>query len=275
MSEQGKKPLRVIMIGAHPDDSEYYAGGTAALWAARGVEVQLVSLTNGDAGHHQKGGGALAGKRIEEAARSAEILGASSLVMDFHDGELEPALEVRKAVIRAIRNWQADIVISHRPYDYHPDHRYTSQVVQDAAFLVRVPNICPDVAPLEWNPVFLFFADSFRKPVPFQPDVIVDVGPVMDKKIRSFDAMECQVYEWLPWLDGILDSVPATKSEQLEGLWEQYAEHFERSAAQYTDLLAARYGAEHGAGVKYAEGFELCEYGSQPSREELWELFPK
>jgi len=273
--EQEKKPLRVIMIGAHPDDGEYYAGGTAALWAAGGAAVRLVSLTNGDAGHHEKGGGALAGIRMQECVRSAEILGVSPLVLDFHDGELEPTLEVRKAVIRTIRNWRADIVISHRPNDYHPDHRYTSQAVQDAAFLVTVPNICPDVPPLAWNPVFMFFGDSFLKPLPFKPDVIVDVGPVMDKKLLSFAAMESQVYEWIPWLEGKLDSVPESEEKRLEWLAGQYAGHFERAAARYTDLLTERYGAGHASGVKYAEGFELCEYGRQPSKEELWEMFPK
>ncbi|MEA2063458.1 MAG: PIG-L deacetylase family protein [Gemmatimonadota bacterium] len=275
MTNKGRGPLRVIMIGAHPDDSEYYAGGTAALWAARGDAVQLVSLTNGDAGHHEKGGGALAKIRIAECARSAEILGVSSLVMDFHDGELEPTLEVRKAVIRAIRNWRADIVISHRICDYHPDHRYTGQVVQDAAFLVSVPNVCPDTPPLEWNPVFLFFADSFRKPLPFNPDVIVDVGPVMDKKIESFAAMESQVFEWIPWLEGKLDSVPASRPARLEWLSEQYAGHFENSAKRYRTLLTERYGKKNAATVKYAESFELCEYGDQPAREKLREIFPK
>ncbi|MFC1613667.1 PIG-L deacetylase family protein [Gemmatimonadota bacterium] len=275
MEGKGKGPLRIIIFGAHPDDCEHYSGGTAALWAREGAKVQLVSITNGDAGHHETGGGALAGKRIAEAARSAEILGVGSLVMDFHDGELEPTLEVRKAVIRAIRNWRADIVISHRPYDYHPDHRYTGQVIQDAAFTVTVPNICPDVPALTWNPAFFFSGDSFRKPTPFQPNVIVDVGPVMDKKILSFDAMECQVYEWIPWLEGKLDSVPETHAERLKWLEKEYADHFERAATRYGELLTERYGAEHAAKVKYAEGFELCEYGSQPTREEIWEMFPK
>lgn len=275
MEGRGKGPLRVIIFGAHPDDCEYYSGGTVALWAREGAKILLVSVTNGDAGHHEKGGGALARIRTAEAARSAEILGVSSLVMDFHDGELEPTLEVRKAVIRAIRNWRADIVIGHRPYDYHPDHRYTGQVIQDAAFMVTVPDICPDVPALTWNPAFFFSGDSFRKPTPFQPDVIVDVGPVMDKKILSFDAMECQVYEWIPWLEGKLDSVPETHAERLKWLEKEYAEHFERAAARYSGLLAERYGAEHAAKVKFAEGFELCEYGSQPTREEIWEMFPK
>ncbi|MBN2289611.1 MAG: PIG-L family deacetylase, partial [Candidatus Glassbacteria bacterium] len=275
MSQQTSKAPRVIMIGAHPDDSEHYAGGTAALWAEQGAAVLLVSVTNGDAGHQSQGGGALAKRRTAESRRSAEILGVESLVMDFHDGELEPSLEVRKAVIRAIRSWRADIVISHRPYDYHPDHRYTSQVVQDAAFLVTVPCICPDVEPLGWNPVFLFFGDSFLKPMPFSPDVIVDVGPAMDKKVRSFAAMESQVFEWLPWLEGKLESVPASESGRLEWLGQQYAEHFERAAGRYRKLLAERYGAGRAGEVKYAEGFELCEYGSQPSREELWEMLPK
>ncbi|HUU27427.1 MAG TPA: PIG-L family deacetylase [archaeon] len=271
---KSRKNLRVIMIGAHPDDCEWYAGATAALWAAESAAVQLVSVANGDAGHHKEGGGALAKRRTAEAARSAEILGVSSLVLDFHDGELVPSLEVRKEVIRAIRRWRAEIVITHRPNDYHPDHRYTSQVVQDAAFLVVVPNICPDTPPLEKNPVFLYFADSFQKPAPFKPDVIVDVTRAMDKKLLSLNAMESQMYEWIPWLEKAEDKVPDTQEERLEWLRGFFAGHFLRSAKDYAGLLVQRYGAGRASKVRYAEPFELCEYGRQPSREELWQMFP-
>ena len=274
-AQESKEPLRVIMIGAHPDDSESKGGGTAALWAASGAKVLLVAVTNGDAGHQTEGGGALARRRAAEARRSAEILGVSWRTLDFHDGELVPSLEVRKAVIRAIREWKADIVFSPRPNDYHPDHRYTGVVVQDAAYMVAVPNVCPDTPRLEHNPIFMYFLDNFKKPNPFQPDVVVDVDPVMEKKWRSLDAMDSQMYEWLPWIAGNLSEVPAGKAERFEWLKSWRSKSMLAWKDTANDLLVQRYGSQHAAQVKFAEAFELCEYGRKPSREELSKLFPK
>ncbi|MBN2289610.1 MAG: PIG-L family deacetylase [Candidatus Glassbacteria bacterium] len=269
------EPLRVIMIGAHPDDAEAKGGGTAALWAQAGAKVLLVSVTNGDAGHQSEGGGALARRRAAEARKSAEALGVSWQTLDFHDGELEPSLEVRKAVIRAIRSWQADIVISHRPNDYHPDHRYTGQVVQDAAYMVAVPNVCPDTPRLERNPVFMYFVDRFRSPAPFNPDVIVAVDRVMDQKWLSLHSMTSQVYEWGPWISAYQGEVPADDAGRLEFLKQDWSSWLLSWAEDHKGLLEARYGREQAAKVRFAEPFELCEYGSRPSREELWEMFPK
>ena len=270
-----KKPLRVIMIGAHPDDAEAKGAGTAALWVEAGAKVQLVAVTNGDAGHQSEGGGALARRRAAESRQSAEILGVSWRTLDFHDGELVPSLEVRKAVIRAIRQWQADIVISHRSNDYHPDHRYTGQVVQDAAYMVAVPNICPDTPRLERNPAFMYFQDDFQRPNPFRPDVIVAVDRVMDRKWRSIDAMTSQMYEWGPWISDYQGKVPAGADERLEFLKARWSSWLLSWAKNHMDLLAERYGKEQAARVRFAEAFELCEYGRQLSREKLWELFPK
>ena len=267
--------LRVIMIGAHPDDAEVKGAGTAALWTALGAKVQLVSVTNGDAGHQSEGGGALARRRAAESRRSAEILGVGGRTLGFHDGELGPTLEARKAVIRAIREWRADIVITHRPNDYHPDHRYTGVLVQDAAYLVAVPNVCPETPRLEHNPVFMYFRDGFQKPGPFSVDVAVDVDPVMDKKWLSLDAMDSQMYEWLPWISGNLDKVPAGKEARFEWLRKWRNSGMRSWTKQGIETLIERYGKVHAEKVEYAEIFELCEYGRQPSREELWQLFPK
>jgi len=269
------QPLRVIMIGAHPDDCEFMGGGTAALWAKAGAKVQFVAVTNGDAGHQSQGGGALARRRAAEARRSAEYLGVDWITLDFHDGELVPSLEARKAVIRAIRRWQADIVFSPRPYDYHPDHRYTGQIVQDAAYMVAVPNVCPDTPRLEKNPVFMYFNDGFTKPYPFTPDVVVDVDPVMELKWQSIHSMESQMYEWIPWLDGTLSEVPASPAERLAWLKKSVGGWIGGWAGTHRKLLAERYGEAQAAGVKFAEAFELCEYGRQPGRDELWAIFPK
>ena len=125
--------LRIICFGAHPDDAELKAGGVAAMWAAKGHEVKFVAVTNGDIGHWRDAGGPLARRRKSEVERAAKVLGITVEVMENHDGELLPTLENRRTVTRLIREWQADIVMSHRPNDYHPDHRYTGVLVQDAA----------------------------------------------------------------------------------------------------------------------------------------------
>src|SRR5690606_16991895 len=123
-------------------------------------------------------------------------------------GELLPTLEIRLDVIRKIREWDADVVISHRSNDYHPDHRYTGILVQDAAFMVGVPNIAADTPPLRKNPVFLYYQDSFQKPNPFEPDIAIDITSVIDKKIDAFDAHVSQFYEWLPWIANDPDPIP-------------------------------------------------------------------
>ena len=82
----GDRTLRIICFGAHPDDCELQAGGTAALWAARGHKVKFVSVTNGDVGHWRDAGGPLARRRKAEVEQAAKILGITTEVLDIHDG---------------------------------------------------------------------------------------------------------------------------------------------------------------------------------------------
>lgn len=268
------EPLRIIVFGAHPDDCELEVGGTAALWAKQGHKVKFVSVTNGDIGHHEIAGGPLARRRTQEVKRCAEILGIESEVLDIHDGELMPTLENRRTITRLIRDWKADLVISHRPNDYHPDHRYTGILVQDAAFMVIVPSFCPDVPALRKNPVFLYTEDSFQKPNPFQPDVVVPIDEVLDQKTRCIDALASQFYEWNPWLFGYLEEVPATPEERLEWTRKRTITRYSGIADRFRSHLIEELGESAGQAVKAAEAFELCEYGSQPSKEELKKMFP-
>jgi len=263
--------INVIIIGAHPDDCDVDAGGTAIQYAKLGHNVLFVSLTNGDAGHHEMGGGALAKRRMAEAQEAGKRFGVKYVVLDNHDGELMPTLENRKAVIRLIRKWNADIVISNRPNDYHPDHRNAAILVQDAAYMVIVPNVAPDVPPLKKNPVFLFTQDRFQKPNPFQPDITVDITDVLDQKIYAISAHESQFFEWLPWTSGSLDKVPETGDERLEWLknWRK-----PRLSDEMKKSLTKWYGEEKTNSIKYAEAFEICEYGRRPSEEEIRKLFP-
>lgn len=264
-------PLRIIMIGAHPDDCDIKGGGTASLYVAMGHKVKFVSVTNGDAGHMEEGGGMLAKRRIAETQEVARRMGVEYDVLDNHDGELLPTLEIRLQIIRKIREWNADVVIAPRPNDYHPDHRYTGVLVQDAAYMVGVPNVAPDTPPLKKNPVFLYFQDRFQKPNPFEPHVAVDITPVIDKKINGMDAHESQFYEWLPWIGGYADEVPEGKEERKEWL---KGKRFGSINPAVRKSLEKWYGADRAEDVQYAEAFEVCEYGSQPSEEDLKRLFP-
>src|SRR5450755_835406 len=223
------RPLRVIAFGAHPDDCDIRAAGTAAKFRALGAAVKFVSVTNGDAGHQSMGGGALAKRRRAEAEESGRRLGITYEVLDNHYGELLPTLAVREQIIRRIREWKADIVLSPRPNDYHPDHRYTGVLVQDAAYMVVVPNVVADTPPLENNPIFLYYADGFEKPAPFRPDVVVSIDSVWDQKIHALDAHISQFYEWLPWVDHELDSVP--KDAKARVAWLAKTWHRELGAA--------------------------------------------
>jgi LmbE family N-acetylglucosaminyl deacetylase len=267
-------PLRIIVFGAHPDDCELDAGGTAARWAKLGHKVKFVSATNGDIGHHEQAGAILARRRTAEVQKCAQILGIETEVLDIHDGEILPTLENRRTFTRKIREWKADAVISHRPNDYHPDHRYTAQLVQDAAFMVIVPSFCPDVPALRKNPVFLYSEDSFRKPNPFEPEVVVPIDPVFEQKVACYRALESQFYEWNPWLFNYLDQVPKDEAGRLAFARQKTAERAAGTADRFRAKLVQELGADRGNTVKYAEAFEVCEYGSQPSADELKRLFP-
>lgn len=274
MSAESDRPLRIIVFGAHPDDCELDAGGTAARWARLGHQVKFVSVTNGDIGHHEMAGAILARRRTAEVQRCAQILGITTEVLDIHDGELLPTLENRRTITRKIREWKADLVIAHRPNDYHPDHRYTGILVQDAAFMVIVPSFCPDVPSLRKNPVFLYSEDNFQKPNPFAPDVVVPIDPVFDLKVAAIDALESQFYEWNPWLDGSLAEVPKGKDERLSWTRARASRRYGAVADRFRKQLIDELGSDRGGDVKYAEAFEVCEYGSRPSKDELRRLFP-
>jgi LmbE family N-acetylglucosaminyl deacetylase len=267
--------LRIICFGAHPDDAEYKAGGVAAKWAALGHKVKFVSVTNGDIGHWQIAGGPLARRRTDEVKQAARVLGITTEVLDIHDGELLPTLEHRRTITRLIRDWKADLVMSHRPNDYHPDHRYSGVLVQDAAFMVTVPFFCPDTPALTTNPVFMYFSDNFQKPNPFTPDVVVSIDDVFDKKMDAVDSLPSQVYEGgASGSEAYLRPIPTDPVGRRTWAIENFGRRFAGVADKYRDALATWYGPRRAKAVKYAEAFEICEYGRRPSEAELKKLFP-
>ena len=269
--------LRIIAFGAHPDDCELREAGVAAKWAAQGHHVMFVSCTNGDIGHWGMAGGPLALRRAAENRKCSQILGIQNQVLDIHDGELMVTMDNRRAICRLIREWKADVVISHRPNDYHPDHRYVGVLVMDAAYMVTVPYFCPDTPHLTKNPVFLFSEDGFQRPNPFTGDIVVAIDDVLEKKLACVEALESQFYEGGcnggPHLvpdpkDG--DKVAARKKQVRDG----FSGRFASTARRFRAKLGDYYGKEAGDKVGAAEAFEICEYGRRPNAEEIRKLFP-
>jgi len=270
-SQTDDSKVRVIMFGAHPDDCDQGGGGTAALFASMGYAVKFVAVTNGDAGHQTDGGPTLAKRRFAEAQEAGKRFGVTYDVLDNHDGLLMPSLDVRLQVIKKIREWNADIVIAPRPNDYHPDHRYTGVLVQDAAYMVAVPNIEKGTPALKKNPVFMYFQDYFQRPNPFRPDIAIDISKTFDQKINALDAHVSQFYEWLPWIGHYSEEVPAGHAERIK--WMSKREDIPITP-EVRKALQKWYGQDAGNSVQHAEAFEICEYGAQPNAEQLRRLFP-
>lgn len=267
-------PLTILCIGAHPDDCEFSCSGTAAKFAAKGARIIITSVTDGRSGHHELPVGAVIEQRREESIAAAAVIGAESRNLGAPDGALEATLEYRYKVIRLVREIRPDLIITNRPNDYHPDHRYTSLLVQDSAYMFMVPHVVPEVQALEYNPIILYWGDTFTYPREIRPDIVVDIDDVLDTKRAMLAAHESQVYEWLPWIDRYPDPPPSDVT--VRGPWlKTYLSN--RSgptyAERFRERLCERYGEASGAKVVDAEVYELCEYGARPNLEDLELMF--
>jgi N-acetylglucosamine malate deacetylase 1 len=271
--EQDRSP-RLLCFGAHPDDCEIKSGGLAALWTRAGGQARFVALTDGSAGHHELAGEPLVRRRRAEAAAGARAAGADSVILDNADGMLMPTLENRFRVIREIRLFAPDVIVCPRTSDYHPDHRYTGVLVQDACYLLKVPNIVPLVPVPDRDPVVLFMDDRFTRPEPLRPDVVVSIDPVLEAKLAAVRAHESQVLEWLPWIGGYADEMPGDRAGRQAYANQRVAAAAREVAGRYRAALVARYGAEAGASVQHAEGFEVSEYGAPLTDAASATLFP-
>ena len=269
--DKQEKKLHIVIIGAHPDDPDEI-GGTAYKWAQTGNEVLMVSLTNGDAGHQTIKAKELAKIRREEARKAGEVIGVKYITLDNHDGQLMPTYNNRLQIIKIIREHKADIVIFHRPYDYHPDHRYTGVLVLDAAYMVTVPAILPEVSHLQKNPLFLYMSDSYIHPEPFKPDVCIDIDDVIEKKMDMYHQHKSQMYEWLPFNMGDLSQVPASDAERRKWLGE--TKKIWSDATRFRDKLIEIYGKVRGENIKYCEAFQDSGYGERLTDENMSYYFP-
>jgi len=266
--------LRILVFGAHPDDCDIKAGGTAALYQQTGHTVKFVSVTNGESGHQRLFGTELAEIRQAEASAAGKTLGLEYDVLQNRDGYLQPTIEARFEIIRLIRTFQPDLILTHRPNDYHPDHRYTSQLVCDAAYMVTVPPIVPDVPALRKNPVIAYLSDHFTRPYPFSPTVVVDVEPVWDRLVDALDCHRSQFYDWLPYNHFYEEEVPTDTSERKAWLSGKMQERIAPLADRYRDLVIQTYGEKRGKAIRFIEAYEPCEYGSPLTEENTKLLFP-
>jgi LmbE family N-acetylglucosaminyl deacetylase len=268
-------PLNIIVFGAHPDDAEYRGAGVAMKWARQGHHVKFVSATNGDIGHWQMAGGPLAQRRKKEVLEVARRLGVTTEVLDIHDGEILPSIENRRTFTRLIREWNADIVISNRPNDYHPDHRYTAILVQDSAYMVTVPFFAPDVPFLKKNPVFLYAADNFQRPNPFRADIAVSIDDVIEPTLDALLVMESQIHEGgANGYAGLFPDSEPGRQQRRDEVRRTLAARYAGYANTYRDALSRNYGEERGRQVQYAQAFEICEYGRRVSPDDLKSMFP-
>ncbi len=258
---------RVLVLGAHPDDAEFFAGGLLASHQQAGSTIRLVSVTNGQSGHQSVPSPQLVLRRREEAAKAGRAIGAEYVTWDFPDGSLQPTLELRMAIIREIRTFSPDLVLTHRPFDYHPDHRAVGIAVQDASYMVLVPKILPEVVSPRVEPIVAYMADAFTRPSPFHADVALDVSEHWATVLQMLDSHESQFYEWMPWIDGVLETVPTGVEARQSWLAKWYLEKTQWRIERF-------WNKESGVVPKLVEAYEFSEYAGKPSLATIEKLFP-
>ena len=259
--------VRVLVLGAHPDDAEFFAGGLLAAHHQVGSTIRLVSVTNGQSGHQSVPSHELILRRRAEAAKAGQTIGADYVTWDFPDGSLQATLELRLAIIREIRTFRPNLVLTHRPFDYHPDHRAVGQAVQDASYMVLVPKILPEVIAPRVEPIVAYMNDMFTRPCPFRADITIDVSNYWNMVMQMLDSHESQFYEWLPWIEGVLESVPHELEARRDWLANWYLEKTKGRIERF-------WKSEFGQAPKLVEAYEISEYAGKPSAQTLQQLFP-
>ncbi len=282
--------MNILMIGAHPDDCDLRCSGLASKYVQAGHRVRFLSMCDGSGGHQTLNRNEIAARRWGETREAAKVIGIEYDVWNIPDCELQSDLPTRERLIRYIRAFRPDVVFCHRTNDYHADHRASGLLVQEASYLLIVPNYCPDSPAMPRMPVIMFFWDAFKNP-PFVPDIVVDIDSEIEKKFRMIDKHVSQMYEWLPYTNGTLEQVPAdekerfvwlhgepvtheTTDEQVLAMSGGYSRRFALAAALYRDKLIERYGEEQGRHVRFAEAYAVSEYGTQLNPENARRLFP-
>ena len=267
------KVKRIIFIGAHPDDADILCGGTANKLTRAGHVVKFVSATNGDTGHFRLSREETARIRREEALAAGRKNGLCEYQVLDHGCGLEANIENRREIMRIIRRFNPDLVITHRLCDYHPDHRATAQLVLDCAYTCMVPHFCEDTPIPDQIPVFAHSYDRFQDPRPHRPDAAIEIDSIMEAKLAAMDCHKSQFYEWLPWADGMKDfDVTKLDDEERKQHLMKWNQRFRAAADSAREVLKRVHGEELGAKIVYAETFEQSAYSRQLPIEEFQKL---
>jgi LmbE family N-acetylglucosaminyl deacetylase len=262
------RKLKVLVIFAHPDEGEIYAGGISAIYSKMGHSVKFLSLTNGDAGHWSMDAESLAKRRYKEAMEAKRILGLSDYeVLEYHDGKLKNSLEIQEVVAKRIEQWKADVVILFYPITTeaggHNDNMQAGLIVQAAATLIKMEEL----------PAFLYMRDYFTTSFSHIPDIAINIEEVWETKLLAMKAHESQVVEANPHADGILEEVLGSKIKQQEYLfYNSYP--FSRITPDIKLALLKWYGRDFSENIKWAEAFEFAGFGRQINNKAISELFP-
>lgn len=266
--------LKLLILGAHPDDAEFHAGGLATIYRQLGHQVRMISVTDGGAGHHERPADELCQIRRAEAAAAGNVIGAEYFTWDFPDGSLLPTLEVRERIIREIRSYQPDLVLTHRTSDYHPDHRAVGQAVQDASYMVTVPLVVPDVPFLQRDPVVAYMVDLFTRPCPMQPDIVIDVTCQIDTIVAMLACHQSQFFEFLPFNLNANQKLPTDPVERKSWLHNWYLTLTAKRSERFRPELIANYGEQRSQQVQLVEAYEISEYAASIDRITRSKLFP-
>lgn len=182
--------MRVLAIGAHPDDIELLCAGTLAKYARRGDEVFMAIATNGEAGSNKIGREEMSAIRHEEAKKACAVIGAKLIWMGFQDEFLFNDRQTRIRFIDAIREARPDVMFVHGPNDYHPDHRISGQIAIDARIPATLRAVETELAPCDKIP-HIFIMDNIGG-VDFEPEVYVDITDVFDIKAQMLTSHKSQ-----------------------------------------------------------------------------------
>ena len=256
---------RILVLGAHPDDAEFFAGGFLARQARTGSSIRIVSVTNGQSGHQSIPENDLVEIRKAEASLAGKLIGAPYVTGDFADGSLQANLELRHWIIHEIRNFGPDLVLTHRPFDYHPDHRAVGQAVQDASYMVMVPKVAPEVPPPSQEPIVAYMVDLFTRPCPFRADIVLDVSEEQETVLDMLSCHQSQVFDWLPWIEGIRDQVPTGDEDRRVWLRQWFL-------AKARPRLDA-FWKKQTTPPTLIEAYEISEYAGKPTPQTLSRLF--
>ncbi len=197
-------PKRAMIIMAHPDDPEFFCGGTIALWCAAGIEVSYLILTNGNKGSDDPNmtPEKLIAIRRQEQQAAANVLGVKEVIFfDEPDGELESTLDLRKRVVAQIRLYKPDVVIAPDPtrfffaqrYINHADHRAAGVVAIDAVFpaarnrMYHPELLAEGLEPFSVQEIYLANAE--------QPSQWVDISDVFETKLKAILCHTSQIKE--------------------------------------------------------------------------------